>query len=88
MNRLLQGDVGSGKTLVAAAAVYVAAQSGYQSVLMAPTRDICLAARRHAGPPCWRHWAFPCALLTAAVKGAARQSALRRHCARVQWNWW
>jgi len=37
MNRLLQGDVGSGKTAVAAAACYITAKSGFQSALMAPT---------------------------------------------------
>lgn len=37
MNRLLQGDVGSGKTIVAAVAMYATYLSGYQSVLMAPT---------------------------------------------------
>ena len=37
MNRLVQGDVGSGKTMVAAAAAYVAAKNGKQSALMAPT---------------------------------------------------
>ena len=37
MNRLCQGDVGSGKTMVAAACVWFAAQSGWQSALMAPT---------------------------------------------------
>ena len=37
MNRLLQGDVGAGKTVVAAAALLLAAKAGYQSALMAPT---------------------------------------------------
>lgn len=37
MNRMIQGDVGSGKTIVAAAAIYISCINGYQSAMMAPT---------------------------------------------------
>lgn len=75
MNRLLQGDVGSGKTVVAAAAVYRAAQAGVQSALMAPTEI--LAAQHHRTlEGLLRPLGLTVALLTGSMKAAEKRAVL------------
>ncbi len=72
MLRLLQGDVGSGKTLVALLAMLRAAEAGAQAALMAPTEV--LAKQHHRTLS--RLSPIPAELLTGSVKGVARRNAL------------
>ena len=77
MLRLVQGDVGSGKTVVAALAALAAVESGRQVALMAPTE---LLAEQHLHN--FRHWLQPLGIevewLAGKVSGKARKLALER----------
>jgi ATP-dependent DNA helicase RecG len=73
MNRLLLGDVGCGKTVVAAVAAYIAGYSGYQTAFMVPTQEL---ARQHFEyfSNMFPGMGFRPALLTGKQKGTERQS--------------
>ncbi len=73
MNRLLQGDVGSGKTIVAGIAARQAASHGFQTALMAPTE---ILASQHAETlnKLLTPFGVTVALLTGSVKGKARKT--------------
>jgi len=73
MNRLLQGDVGSGKTVVAGLAARQAAHEGFQTALMAPTE---ILATQHAETlsSLLSPFGVRVGLLTGSVKGAARRA--------------
>jgi ATP-dependent DNA helicase RecG len=77
MNRLVQGDVGAGKTVIAAAAMYKAVKSGFQAVIMAPTETL---AKQHLDE--FERLFLPhgvrIGFLTGAVKGAERRSLLEK----------
>ncbi len=84
MLRLLQGDVGSGKTIVAALAALAAIESGLQAAVMAPTE---LLAEQHRRS--FERWFAPLGIdgvwLSSRVKGKARDSALARIADGAPW---
>lgn len=77
MNRLLQGDVGSGKTVVAGLAARQAASSGFQSAIMAPTE---ILASQHAETltALLQPFGVTVGLLTGSVKGKAREELYKQ----------
>lgn len=72
MNRLLEGDVGSGKTVVAAAAIYRCVENKHQAALMAPT-EILAEQHYRSLTEIFAHTGIRIALLTGSVKAAEKK---------------
>lgn len=76
MNRLVQGDVGSGKTIVAVMSILLALDNGHQACMMAPTEI--LAQQHFKGiSKLLKDMDVPVALLTGSVKGKERKAILK-----------
>ena len=79
MQRLVQGDVGSGKTIIAFLSMLDAAQAGYQSALMAPTEVLALQHYQTFTELCERHHLhIPVVLLTGALTAKEKRRAYER----------
>lgn len=77
MNRLLQGDVGSGKTAVAASIVYTASKNGLQSALMAPT-EVLAVQHFETFKTLFENSNIHCELLTGSTKSAEKKQIKSR----------
>lgn len=75
MQRLVQGDVGSGKTAVAAAALYKAAKAGYQGVMMAPT-ELLAAQHLETFRSLYEGTGIRLGFLTSSVKASEKREVL------------
>ena len=72
MNRLIQGDVGSGKTVVAAAGILMACKGGFQAAMMAPTEILAAQHHRSLSPLC-EGFGLRSALLTGSTPAAEKR---------------
>ena len=79
MNRLIQGDVGSGKTVLAALALCAAAENGYQGCLMAPTEVL---AHQHQEE--FSKWFTPLGLKTELLTGSMTAKEKRLAYERIE----
>ncbi|OLS01721.1 ATP-dependent DNA helicase RecG [Tissierella creatinophila DSM 6911] len=77
MNRLIQGDVGSGKTIIAAIAMFKCVKSGYQSAMLAPT-EILATQHFKSLEPIFDEWGIKCELLIGSLTPKNKAKVLEK----------